>query len=79
MGKYLGRKNSFPKPLSEKEADTFGNIIKDQEDEEWLIARDIALFLLLYGCGLRINEALQLNQNSTPFSNGSWKICSIWY
>ncbi len=27
----------------------------------WIAKRDAALFTLLYGCGLRIDEALQLN------------------
>lgn len=29
--------------------------------ESWLLARDMTLFLMLYGCGLRISEALSLN------------------
>ncbi len=32
----------------------------------WVILRDRALFTLLYGCGLRINEALALNLKDLP-------------
>ncbi len=33
---------------------------------DWVVARDRALFTLLYGCGLRINEALQLDIRDLP-------------
>lgn len=32
--------------------------------KSWLSARDVALFTLMYGTGMRISEALSLNQNS---------------
>ena len=38
------------------------------EDAEWVGLRDCALFMLLYGCGLRIDEALQLNYGTRPHS-----------
>ncbi len=34
--------------------------------EPWLAGRDQALLLLLYGCGLRIGEALALNRGDVP-------------
>lgn len=34
--------------------------------EEWIAARDRALFMMLYGCGLRIDEALGLNYEDRP-------------
>jgi integrase/recombinase XerC len=36
------------------------------ETEPWLAARDVALFSLLYGCGLRIGEALSLPRRVLP-------------
>ena len=63
------RKNNFPKPLSENEAESFSSEIKSEQDDLWVVKRNVALFLLLYGCGLRIDEALQLNQNILPINN----------
>ncbi len=34
--------------------------------DAWIATRDRALFTLLYGCGLRIDEALQLNFGNRP-------------
>lgn len=36
--------------------------------ENWIGMRDRALFMLLYGCGLRIDEALQLNYGTRPMN-----------
>jgi integrase/recombinase XerC len=36
------------------------------EDADWIGLRDRALFTLLYGCGLRIDEALRLNAGCLP-------------
>ncbi|PPR79431.1 MAG: Tyrosine recombinase XerD [Alphaproteobacteria bacterium MarineAlpha2_Bin1] len=64
------RKNNFPKPLSENEAKSFENEINtNNQNDYWVVKRDIALFFILYGCGLRIDEALQLNQNILPINN----------
>ena len=51
---------SVPKALDETDAlDTIRSAGALQE-EPWLAARDQALMLLLYGCGLRLGEALSL-------------------
>jgi len=60
------RPASIPKPLSVKEArvaiDTAGAL----QEEPWVAARDVALLTLLYGCGLRISEALSLDAGDRP-------------
>ena len=57
---------SLPRPLEVGDAlaavDAAGTLV----DEPWLAARDQALLLLLYGCGLRIGEALALNRRDAP-------------
>ena len=57
---------SVPKPLSEAEALETLSAIGDLHDEPWIADRDIALMTLLYGCGLRISEALNLNREDLP-------------
>ncbi|MBI1272881.1 MAG: tyrosine-type recombinase/integrase [Alphaproteobacteria bacterium] len=52
---------SVPRPVSEKEASDITAVAEALPHERWIGARDHALFILLYGAGLRISEALQLN------------------
>jgi len=47
----------LPRPLSETQSLNLMN----RESETWVDLRDQAFFMLLYGCGLRISEALNLN------------------
>lgn len=57
---------SLPKPLATNDAlETLGTAAVLQE-EPWLAARDVALFTLLYGCGLRLGEALSLTVREAP-------------
>ena len=56
-----------PRPVSEDQA--FGLIHEaadDSERETWETARDTAVLTLLYGCGLRISEALALKRGDAP-------------
>ena len=58
--------HKLPRPLHEGQA---LNVLKNAgllAKEDWIEARDRALFTLLYGCGLRIDEALQLNIKHKP-------------
>lgn len=55
----------LPKVLPRSlDANTIFEVIKTSsknENEPWIGIRDMAIFTLLYGCGLRISEALGLN------------------
>lgn len=51
-------KAALPRPLAERSA---GALLAATGEENWINLRDRAVFYLLYGCGLRINEALSLN------------------
>jgi integrase/recombinase XerC len=55
-----------PKPLSVPDADLLIASAGDFEMEDWVAKRNIALLTLLYGCGLRIAEALALNEKDAP-------------
>lgn len=57
---------AVPKPLSENETSNAIDCAMDLCDEEWIGLRDTALFVFLYGCGLRIGEALALNRQDAP-------------
>ena len=51
----------LPKPVSEDKASEILKQVSDLQEEPWVAARDTAVIALLYGCGLRISEALDLN------------------
>jgi integrase/recombinase XerC len=57
---------SLPKALAVGEALASVETVVDLSDEPWVARRDRALLLLLYGCGLRIGEALGLNRRDAP-------------
>ncbi len=57
----------LPKALDEKDALETVDAIGDLEPEDWIAKRDVAVMTLLYGCGLRIGEALALNRDAAPF------------
>ena len=51
---------SLPKPLTDRQAIAVVAAETQLHDEPWIAARDAAVLTLLYGCGLRISEALGL-------------------
>jgi integrase/recombinase XerC len=55
-----------PRALTAVQALAVANDIGEATDDAALQARDTALFTLLYGAGLRINEALSLDVGSVP-------------
>ncbi|HET6183967.1 MAG TPA: tyrosine recombinase XerC [Acetobacteraceae bacterium] len=59
-----------PRPLAEHEARALTAQVGEVVDHPALQARDLALFTLLYGCGLRISEALALNIADAPLPGG---------
>lgn len=56
--------HKLPKPLQEKQAFTVLENAGLFAKEDWIAARDAALFTLLYAAGLRIDEALSLNMEN---------------
>ena len=59
----------LPRALSKEAAKEISQSIDLTDNEPWVIARDTAVILLLYGCGLRISEALSLKYSEMPFTD----------
>ena len=57
---------SLPKPLTVPDAEEVISGDLGLESEAWLETRNIAVLTLLYGCGLRISEALSLSGKTAP-------------
>jgi len=57
---------ALPKAIAVDEAAELAIVLEDSATEPWIGARDLALLLLLYGCGLRIGEALSLRRADAP-------------
>jgi integrase/recombinase XerC len=60
-----------PRALSEPAARSVARNIGEEADSAFAQARDVALFTLLYGCGLRIGEALGLRVRDAPAPDGT--------
>lgn len=56
----------LPRPLTAQGASDVIDAAADQDRAPWLAARDAAVLTLLYGCGLRISEALSLRGRDAP-------------
>ena len=56
----------LPRPLAEDAAHDMIETVEFQAQEDWIAARDAAVLTLLYGCGLRISEALGLTMADHP-------------
>ena len=61
-------RRKLPRPLSVSGAQDMLDTLDTQASEPWIAARDVAVVTLLYGCGLRISEALDLNGDEQPLA-----------
>lgn len=64
----------LPKSPDEEQADAALEALAKQQAAEWVAARDHALACLLYGCGLRISEALALEVPDVAHESSSLRI-----
>ena len=61
---------SVPKALSPEDAAAALDSAEEETRLPWIGARDRALLFLLYGCGLRLGEALGLTRREAPLAPG---------
>ncbi len=59
----------LPRPLAETSARDLLDTVEMQDARDWVSARDLAVVTLLYGCGLRISEALGLTTDVLPLGD----------
>ncbi|AWB47641.1 recombinase XerC [Gemmobacter aquarius] len=59
-------RRKLPRPLTIDAAAAMIDTVAEQPSEAWVAARDRAVITLLYGCGLRISEALGLTGADDP-------------
>jgi len=57
---------SVPRPLTVADARAALEAAGVVEETGWVALRDVAVLTLLYGCGLRVGEALSLNRGQAP-------------
>ncbi|MCY0148876.1 tyrosine recombinase XerC [Hoeflea sp. G2-23] len=65
---------SLPRPLNARDACRVVDTDLQLADEPWIAARNAAVLTLLYGCGLRISEALSLTIADLPQGGESLRI-----
>ena len=56
----------LPRPLPQGAAKDLIETVALQHETPWIAARDVAVVTVLYGCGLRISEALSLTGAAVP-------------
>ncbi len=61
------KEKKLPRPISEGNATKLITLASENNIKPWLAARNTAVISLLYGCGLRISEALNIKRKSYPF------------
>ena len=62
------KEKKLPRPIAEDSLTQLLSSISDEE-KNWVTKRNLAVIALLYGCGLRISEALNLQRNVYPFGD----------
>ena len=64
------RPRRLPRSLAVDDALAAVEAVAEVDDRDWVGRRDAALLALLYGCGLRLSEALALRPGDLPDSAG---------
>jgi integrase/recombinase XerC len=71
------RPHAVPRPVSVAEAERLVAATESAAGPSWIGLRDRALCLVLYGCGLRLGEALALRRGDVPKPTADGRISSL--
>ena len=58
----------LPRPITINEIKKLFSAFENKKEKQWIIARNQAIFLLLYTCGLRISEAIDMKTSALPLN-----------
>ncbi len=58
----------LPRPVAVNDIKKLFRAFEGLKEDQWVISRNQAIFLLLYTCGMRISEALDLRTNTLPLN-----------
>ncbi|MDC3076131.1 tyrosine recombinase XerC [Paracoccaceae bacterium] len=56
----------LPRPIAINDIKKLFSAFENKKEKRWIISRNQAIFLLLYTCGLRISEAIDIKTNALP-------------
>ena len=58
----------LPRPIAINDIEKLFGAFENKKEKRWIISRNQAIFLLLYTCGLRISEAIDMKTNALPLN-----------
>ena len=60
--------SKLPRPIAVNDIKNLFSAFESKKEKCWIISRNQAIFLLLYTCGLRISEAINMKTNELPLN-----------
>ena len=60
--------SKLPRPIAVNDIKNLFSAFENKKEKRWIISRNQAIFLLLYTCGLRISEAIDMKTNELPLN-----------
>ena len=60
--------SKLPRPIAVNDIKKLFSAFENKKEKRWIISRNQAIFLLLYTCGLRISEAINMKTNELPLN-----------
>ena len=63
--------SKLPRPIAVNDIKNLFSAFENKKEKRWIISRNQAIFLLLYTCGLRISEAINMKTNELPLNTSA--------